>query len=174
MVPEGIADLAPWTSWSEAADGALRFLYEYVGWDVWLVTCVEGDRQTILRSHPESVVRPGTVLRWEDSFCRQMIEGKAPRMATVTAAVPAYSTQCSGPVCDIAAYVSVPLVRPDLHLFGTLCGLSTRARPRSAARDLPLVESVARLLSTVLAPATAPAAPAPPRARRARAAAAGN
>jgi GAF domain-containing protein len=84
-----------------------------------------------------------------------MVEGNAPRIATVTAAVPAYSTRCSGPVADVAAYIGVPLVTADLHLFGTLCGLATRAQPRSAVRELPLVETIARMLSTVLAPAAA-------------------
>jgi GAF domain-containing protein len=159
MVPEGITDLAPWATWSAAANGAVHFLYDYVGWDVWLVTHVEGDLQTVLHSYPEAIVPPGTTLRWADSFCRQMIEGRAPRMATVTAAVPAYSTQCTGPVCDIAAYVGAPLVSPDLRLFGTLCGLSNRAKPRSAVRDLTLVETVARMLSTVMAPVTGAAVP---------------
>jgi GAF domain-containing protein len=155
MVPEGITDLAPWANWSEAADGALRFLYEYVGWDVWVITHVEGDRQVVLRTWPEGAVLLGTELSWASSFCRQMVEGNAPRIATVTAAVPAYSTRCSGPVADIAAYIGVPLVTADLHLFGTLCGLATRAQPRSAVRELPLVETIARMLSTVLAPAAA-------------------
>jgi GAF domain-containing protein len=155
MVPEGLADVAPWANWSEAADGALRFLYEYMGWDVWVITHVQGDRQVVLRAYPEAVVRRGNELPWERSFCRQMIDGKAPRIATVTAAVPAYSTRCVGLLDHIAAYVGVPLVTADMQLFGTLCGLATRAQPRSAVRELPLVETIARMLSTVLAPAAA-------------------
>ena len=143
--------MAPWTCWSEAAEGALRFLHEYVGWDVWVVTRLVGDHQIVLRSYPESAVARGTELPWQGSFCQQMTEGKAPRMATVTAAVPAYSTRRSGPVHDIAAYVGVPLVTADLELFGTLYGLAFRAQPRSAMRDLQVVENVARMLSTVLA-----------------------
>jgi hypothetical protein len=52
----------------------------------WMVTCVSEDRQTVLRSHPEGLIRPGAALPWERSLCRQMVEGSAPRMATVTAA----------------------------------------------------------------------------------------
>src|SRR3954469_17691268 len=151
MVPNGIADVAPWTDWLSAAEDALRFLHRYAGWDVWVVTRVEGDRQIVLRAFPEAGGRPGTGLPWADSFCRQMIEGNAPRVATVTAAVPEYSSRSSGPIRDIAAYVGVPLVTADLELFGTLCGISFRAKPRSAARDLPVVEATARLLSTLLA-----------------------
>jgi GAF domain-containing protein len=134
-----------------AAEGALRFLHGYLGWDVWVVTRVEGDRQILLRAFPEGAVRPGTELPWAESFCRQMIHGNAPRVATVTAAVPEYASRASGSIRDIAAYVGVPLITADLELFGTLCGISFRAKPRSAARDLPVVEATARLLSTLLA-----------------------
>jgi GAF domain-containing protein len=151
MVPASVADVAPWTDWLSAAEGALRFLHEYAGWDVWVVTHVEGDRQIVLRAFPEDAVRPGTELPWAQSFCRQMIEGNAPRVATVTAAVPEYASRSSGPIRDIAAYLGVPLVNADLQLFGTLCGIAFRAKPRSAARELPLVEVTARMLNTLLA-----------------------
>jgi GAF domain-containing protein len=151
MVSAGLADMAPWATWSAAAEGALRFLHEYVGWDAWLITHIEGDRQLVLHSCPEGAVQPGIELPWERSFCRQMIEGNAPRMATLTAVVPAYSTRSSGPVRNIAAYVGVPLLSADRELFGTLCGLAFRAKPRSAARELLLVETTARMLSSLLA-----------------------
>jgi GAF domain-containing protein len=163
MVPSGIADVTPWRDWTSAADAALQFLHEHLGWDVWLVSRVEGNRWLVLRAFPTSVVRPGTELEWESSFCRQMLTGDAPRVATVTAAVPAYASRATGPLRSIAAYAGVPIVDPDGGLFGTVCGLASRAQPRSAARDLPLVEMVARMLSTLMAagleppPMTAPA-----------------
>ena len=135
MVPEGFADVAPWPDWCAAAEGALAFLAEHVGWDVWMVT----------------QVRPGMELPWEKSFCRQMIEGKAPRLATVTAAVPAYASRTTGVLSDVAAYVGIPLVRSDGTLFGTLCGVSFRAKPLSAAREMSVVEAAARMLSTLMA-----------------------
>ena len=151
MVPAAFADVAPWRDWCSAAEGALRFLAAYVGWDIWLVTQVVDDRQVVLLAHPTDSLRPGTDMPWERSFCRQMIEGNAPRVATVTAAVPGYASRASGPIGDIAAYVGVPLVTADLELFGTLCGVAFRAKPRSAARELPLVEMTARMLNTLLA-----------------------
>jgi GAF domain-containing protein len=156
MVPNGVADVAPWTDWLSAAEDALRFLHRYAGWDVWVVTRVESDRQIVLRAFPEAAVRPGTDLPWADSFCRQMIEGNAPRLATVTAAVPAYASRTTGPLSDIAAYVGIPLVTADLQLFGTLCGVAFRAKPRSAARELAVVEAAARMLSTLMAAGMAP------------------
>jgi GAF domain-containing protein len=149
MVP-GV-DLAPWRDWTSAADGALRFLHAHVGWDVWLVTQLVDDRQVVLRAWPDHTVVPGAELPWPQSLCKAMVEGRGPRLATVTAAVPAYASRTSGPIRDIAAYVGVPLVTGDLELFGTVCGLAFRAKPRSAARELMVVEAAARMLSTLMA-----------------------
>ncbi|WP_166486627.1 GAF domain-containing protein [Blastococcus saxobsidens] len=143
--------MAPWRDWDAAARGTLRFLHDYLGWDVWLVTHVEDDVQRVVHAHPDGAVRPGTELAWERSFCRQMIEGRAPRVATVTAAVPEYASRTTGLIQDVAAYIGVPLVTREGQLHGTLCAVAFRARPRSAARDLPLVETSARMLSTLLA-----------------------
>jgi hypothetical protein len=151
MVPAGIADVAPWPNWAAAVDGALEFLATYVGWDVWLLTRIEGNRQVVVRAYPSEAAPPGTELPWEQSFCRSMLSGGAPRMATVTAAVPAYATRSPGPFPTVAAYVGVPVVGPDLTLFGTLCGVAYRAKPRSAGRELSVVEATARMLSTLMA-----------------------
>ena len=162
MVPAGIEDVAPWRDWRTAAGGVLRFLHEHVGWDVWMVTRVEGEHQIVLVSRPEGVVRPGARLPWAESFCRAMVEGTAPRVATVTAAVPEYATRSKGLAKDVAAYIGVPLVHRDDELFGTLCAVSFRAKPLSATRDLPLVEMAARLLSTLLAAGMDPPPTPPP------------
>jgi hypothetical protein len=161
MVPESFADVAPWPDWCAAAEGALRFLSEHVGWDVWMVTQVVEERQVVLLAHPRDAVRPGSELPWEKSFCRQMIEGRAPRLATVTAAVPAYASRTTGVLSDVAAYVGIPLVRADGTLFGTLCGVAFRAKPLSATREMAVVEAAARMLSTLMAAGMQPP-PLPP------------
>jgi hypothetical protein len=139
VVPHGIdtaiGDVAPWPDFAAAASGALEFLHEHLSWDIWMITRVAGDRQIVLCACPGTPVRPGSQLPWQESFCRAMVEGRAPRVATVTAAVPEYA----------------PLVTADGQLFGTLCGVAFRAKPLSAARDLPVVETLARMLSTLLA-----------------------
>lgn len=156
MVPADVGEVAPWRDWCSAAEGVLCFLTGYVGWDFWMVTEVVDDRQIVLLAHPPDAVRRGIELPWEESFCRQMTEGNAPRLATVTAAVPAYASRTTGPLRDVAAYVGVPLLRPDGTLFGTLCGVAFRAKPRSAARDLQVVELSARMLSTLMAAGMVP------------------
>jgi GAF domain-containing protein len=158
MVPGGILDVAPWRDWSSAAEGSLRFLHQHVGWDLWMITQVVDEQQVVLLAEPSDAVPPGTALPWADSFCRQMIEGNAPRLATVTAAVPAYASRAAGPLQGIAAYAGIPLVTADLQLFGTLCGVAYRARPLSAAKDLGVIEAAARLLSTLMAAGMPPPA----------------
>ncbi|MGY1601429.1 GAF domain-containing protein [Geodermatophilus sp. SYSU D00815] len=147
----GIADVRPWPDWLAAAEGALAFLHEQFGWDVWAVTRVEGAAQVVVRASPPGAVPPGTALSWDASFCRQMVTGRAPRVATVTAAVPEYARCSVGLAADVAAYLGVPLVTRGGELYGTLCALSFRAQPRRAALGLPTVEFAARMLSTLLA-----------------------
>jgi GAF domain-containing protein len=157
MDPPVADDVAPYEDWPSAVRNALAFLYRSVGMDVWMLTRVEGDRQIVLLAHPREAVPPGMSVAWDESFCRVMVTGAAPRVSTVTAATPAYAQRMAGPFENIAAYVGVPLMTRDGTVFGTLCGISARAQPRSLARNLPLVEMTARMLSTVLA-LTGPAA----------------
>ena len=162
MATPPVLDVAPWRDFSAAVCGVLESLHQRLGWDVWVLTRLVDDRQVVLHAHPPDLIRPGTWVPWADTFCRAMVAGEAPRAATVTAAVPAFAKRMNGPVARIAAYIGVPIVSPEGELIGTLCAWGFRARPRSAARDLPLVESVARLLSTLLAAGmTAGAMPAP-------------
>jgi GAF domain-containing protein len=155
----GIGDVAPWRDFATAACGALEFLHQQLGWDVWSVTRVVDDRQVVLHAHPADALPPGTSLPWAESFCRLMVAGVAPRAATVTAAVPEYASRTLGPGLRVAAYLGVPLVTADGELFGTLCAVGFRARPRSATKDLPLVEMVARMLSTLMAAGMTPQDP---------------
>jgi GAF domain-containing protein len=151
MDPPVADDVAPYEDWPSAVRNALAFLYRSVGMDVWMLTRVEGDRQIVLLAHPREAVPAGMSVAWDESFCRVMVTGAAPRVSTVTAATPAYAQRMAGPFENIAAYVGVPLMTRDGTVFGTLCGISARAQPRSLARNLPLVEMTARMLSTVLA-----------------------
>jgi GAF domain-containing protein len=169
MVALDVDDVAPFENWEAAAQAALAFLYRTVGLDVWMVTHVEEPLQVVLRSHPQELVSRGTAVPWNRSFCRSMVTGEGPRVATVATATPAYRDLVTGLPQRVSAYLGVPLVTRDGALFGTLCGVSARAQPRTIARFLPLVEITARMLSTMLAddqvpaPADRPAAGTSPR-----------
>jgi GAF domain-containing protein len=144
-------DVVPFADWPAAARASLAFLHRTVGLDVWMVTQLDEPQQVVLHAHPQELIPPGSALLWDRSFCRSMVSGAGPRVATVAAATPAYRDLQTGLAQRVAAYVGVPLVTRDGELFGTLCGVSSRAQPRTLARHLPLVEMTARLLSTLLA-----------------------
>jgi hypothetical protein len=150
MVRLVVDDVAPFEDWSAAVRGSLEFLHSTVGLDVWMLTEVEGDLQVVRYAHPQHLSPAGTAVPWDRSFCRKMVSGAGPRVSTVTAATPAYANLLTGRAERVAAYVGVPLVTRSGAVFGTLCGVSSRAQPRSFARHLPTVELVARLLSTLL------------------------
>ena len=162
MVPLVVDDVVPFEDWPAAVRAALEFLHRTVGLDVWMLTRVDGDQQVVVTAHPAELAPSGTAVPWDQSFCRAMVSGAGPRVSTVTAATPAYAQLLTGHVERVAAYVGVPLVNRDGSVFGTLCGVSTRAQPRSLARSLPVVEMTARMLSTVLAMAGTAALDGPP------------
>jgi GAF domain-containing protein len=145
-----IDDVAPFEDWTTAARASLGFLHRTIGLDAWMVTHVQPPDQLVLLTHPRDAVPCGTAVPWEQSFCRSMVGGTAPRVATVAAAVPAYRDLVTLHGDRVAAYLGVPLVTRSGELYGTLCGVSGRAQPRSLSRHLPLVEHTARMLSTLL------------------------
>jgi GAF domain-containing protein len=145
-----VDDVVPFEDWTSAARASLAFLYHTVGLDVWMVTKVADPLQVVLHAHPQEAIPSGTALPWESSFCRSMVSGLGPRVATVIAATPAYRDLRTGVTERVAAYIGVPLVTRSGELYGTLCGVSFRAQPRSLIRFLPQVEMTARLLSSLL------------------------
>jgi len=145
-----VDDVLPFEDWAAAARASLGYLYRVVGLDVWMVTHVDEPQQVVLHSHPPEVIARGASIPWDRSFCRSMVSGEGPRVATVAAATPAYRDLQTGLPHRVAAYIGVPLVTRDGDVFGTLCGVSSRAQPRTLTRYLPLVELTARMLSTLL------------------------
>jgi diguanylate cyclase (GGDEF)-like protein len=145
-----VVDVTPYAGFPDAARGVVAFLHAAVGLDLWLVTQVRDDRQVAVAASPATLVRPGMGIPWAEGFCTRMADGRGPRVAAVTAAVPAYAGLGFGPAADVNAYLGVPLVRADGALYGTLCGFGLQPQPETLAAHLPLVEQAARLLATIL------------------------
>ena len=145
-----VDDVVPFSDWPAAARASLAVLHRTVGLDVWMVTRLVEPNQVVLHAHPQDLIEPGTSVAWDRSFCRSMVTGAGPRVATVAAATPAYRDLETGLPQRVAAYIGVPLVTPAGEVFGTLCGVASRAQPRTLARHLPLIELTARMLSTLL------------------------
>jgi diguanylate cyclase (GGDEF)-like protein len=135
----------------QAGRAVLDFLHRRFGFQLWMLTRVEGDDWIILQSNDHGYgVRPGQVFRWEDSICHAMVKGDGPRIAPDATAVPAYS---SAPICrqmKIGAYIGVPLTHSDGTLFGTLCGIDPRHQPAAIVNDEDLMALLASLLSSIV------------------------
>jgi GAF domain-containing protein len=145
-----VDDVVPFDDWSTAARTALAFLHRTVGLDVWMVTHLEEPQQVVVIADPQERIPRGASVPWDRSFCHSMVSGEGPRVATVTAATPAYRDLTTGLPERVAAYIGVPLVTRTGGVYGTLCGVSARAQPRTLARYLPMVEMTARMLSSLL------------------------
>lgn len=139
------------TDFAAASRAVLNHLHKRLGFKLWMVTRTEGDDWIVLDAEDHGYgVEPGTVFRWADSFCSEMVKGNGPRIAPHSAAVPAYAAAPIGQQVAIKAYVGLPLVRADGSLFGTLCAIDPADQPDSITDELPLVELLGGLLSTIL------------------------
>lgn len=142
----------PFANFTEASRATLDFLHAKFGFELWMVTRTEGDDWIVLASEDHGYgVQPGTVFKWADSFCSQMVLGKGPCIAPKSDNVPAYKAAPIGNQVEIGAYVGVPLHDADGGLFGTLCGIDPQPKPDELTAELPLVELLGRLLSSYLA-----------------------
>jgi diguanylate cyclase len=139
------------SDFEQAGRLVLEFLHRRFGFQLWMLTRVEGDDWIVLQSNDHGYgVRPGRVFRWADSLCHQMAKGDGPRVAPDTTAVPAYAAAPIGREMRIGAYIGVPLTNSDGSLFGTLCGVDPRRQPSKILNERELIELLASLLSSII------------------------
>lgn len=145
--------LAPWPGFALAAAAAVEHLDAIVGLDLWLVTAVSDEVQTVVASAGTwaPLAPAGSTFSWQDSFCVRMVERQGPTVAPDVAVVPAYVQAAVGPLAQVRAYVGVPLEGDDGRVFGTLCGFAATPQPPELAGSLESVQLLGRLLSTILA-----------------------
>lgn len=159
-------DVRPWEDVEQTSHDVLTMLRENVGLDVWMLNRLDGDVYTTVAVVPDNIARPGMSLPWSATFCRLMVAGEAPQVASVVSAVPEYVvlreelTRLGLERMGMpGAYVGVPIRRADQTLYGTLCGYSRRAQSGSLRRHLGLVRFGGQVLATALegvAPARSP------------------
>ena len=143
--------LLPFTDFESASTAVLNHLQSQLGFTLWMVTRAEGNDWIVLNAKDHGYeVRSGDVFLWTDSFCSRMVVGDGPRIAPRSVDVPAYADAPIGKQVPIGAYLGVPLSRNSGELFGTLCAINPSPMPESIVKDLPLVELMAQLLTTVL------------------------
>lgn len=138
-------------NFESAGSAVISFLHRRLGFGLWMVTRTQGEDWIVLQTEDHGYnVAPGTVFRWADSFCSEMVKDNGPRIAPDSDSVPAYAAAPIGRQVNIGAYVGVPLTDADGGLFGTLCAIDPSPQSKQVEEEQELVELLAGLLSTVL------------------------
>lgn len=134
-----------------ASKAVLEYLYQKLGFRLWMVTRKDGNDWIVLFSEDHGYnVQAGEVFCWADSFCSKMVQGMGPRIAPVSDNVPAYRDAQIGQKVPIQAYIGVPMYRDDGTLFGTLCAIDPETKPEDLLREQAMIELMASLLATIL------------------------
>lgn len=149
---EAGSDISPFLDFETASRAVLALLRQRLGFNLWMMTRTDGNDWVVLQVEDHGYnVKEGSVFRWADSFCSQMVLGRGPRIAPCAKEVPSYADAPIGRQVAIGAYIGVPIKKADGSLFGTLCAIDPTPQHESIQRDLPWIELVARLLGTILA-----------------------
>ncbi|TAF57656.1 MAG: sensor domain-containing diguanylate cyclase [Oscillatoriales cyanobacterium] len=147
-----IRDLIPFDNFEAASRAVLAFLHQRLGFNLWMMTRTSGEDWIVLQVEDHGYdVSEGTVLRWTDSFCSQMVQGFGPRVAPNAQEIAVYAAAPIGQQMTIGAYIGVPIQTPSGQLFGTLCAIDPEPKTLDLQTELPLLELLAQLLGSVLA-----------------------
>lgn len=145
------SDLVPFSDFETASRAALSLLHQRLGFDLWMMTRTDGNDWIVLQAEAHGYkVSEGSVFRWADSFCSQMVLGLGPRIAPVANEIPAYANAPIGRQVAIGAYIGVPIKNADGSLFGTLCAIDPSPQDESIHSELPWIELISRMLGTIL------------------------
>ena len=151
-MPNRDIDKIPFENFEAASRGVLALLQERLGFGLWMMTRTEGQHWIVLQALDNYYdVKEGTVFRWADSFCSQMVQGLGPRIAPRAQEIPVYAAAPIGKQVPIGSYIGVPVTKKDGSLFGTLCAIDPISQKESITQEQPLIELLAQLLGTVLA-----------------------
>ena len=148
-----VADVGPWSGFALAADAVVGDLHSRFGFDLWLVTHVDQDRQVVVASAGPwaGMISPAVVLPWAKSFCVRMVEHDGPVVVADVARSADYGPIAIGAYAGVQAYLGVPVLSTDGTLFGTLCAFAGQPEPSSMPAALGQVNLVGRMLSTIAA-----------------------
>lgn len=149
--PQGeTSALLPFKDFQAACLGVLEYLRSRIDFRLWMVTRTEGDDWIILAaSDKTNHVKAGSVFRWQDSFCYQMVAGRGPRFVADTRSVDIYRNAPIARQMRIGAYIGVPIMRADGQLFGTLCGIDPEPSQLDLQTHQPVIELLSRQLATL-------------------------
>ena len=134
-----------------AAQAVLAYLHGRLGFDLWMLSRLEGDRLVVVEALDRSNrIGAGQVLPGAQMPCSLMVSGAGPRVAPDVAEVPAYARLAVPHGVPFGAYVGAPAIRTAGGPVLTLAGFHSEPVPADVAGELPLVELQAGLLCALL------------------------
>lgn len=147
-----LSRLSPFNSFEEASREVLAWLHQRLGLSLWMTVRKAGEDWIVLQAEDHGYgMKEGSVLRWSDSLCGRMFEGRGPRVAPVLSEIPAYAQAPVVHEKGIGAYIGVPIEDENGDLYGTLCAWDPHEQDVALVDHLPLVELFAQLLASIQA-----------------------
>jgi GAF domain-containing protein len=137
----------------EALSKLLRRVREAFHMDVVFVSEFVGGRRVFrhVDAQPGSdLVKAGASDPLEESFCKQVVDGRLPQVIADVRTHPLTARQKPAREGAIGAHLSVPVLLASGQVFGTLCCFSRAPRPELAARDAEALQSIAKLVAASL------------------------
>jgi diguanylate cyclase len=144
-------DVQAFPNFTAAAATALAFLHKHFPFSLWMLTRTRANHCVVLATAGNGYkIQSGDVLHWPDMLCYQMVAGHGARFVPHVQESPVYSPVKLARAWGVGAYLGVPLTRFDGSLFGTLCAIHPVPLSDDLSSQLPMVELLARMLSTLL------------------------
>jgi PAS domain S-box-containing protein len=131
-------------------DSLLRGVRIHLGMDVIYVAEVTGGEcvvRTVDADQAASdLMRVGDTFRYEDTYCRRVVEGLIPRVVPDVEAVADLATLDVTTTLRIGSLAGAPLLRPDGSVYGAIIAYSTDRRAELPAECADVLRLLARML----------------------------
>lgn len=134
---------------SPSIESSLAAIRQLLGMDLAYATELTGEEQIFhwLGGDGDSFgVAVGDRMPIAETYCKHVLAGEMAGLVPDTRIDAVASTLAVTEAAAIGAFISVPLVRSDGTLYGTLCAANHAAKVGLTARDLKFLEVFARLI----------------------------
>ena len=135
------------------AEAAVQAVRELLDMDVAYATEFVDDQQVmrILRGDGASFgAREGIGIPLDQTYCQRILDGRLPNLIPDVRADERAASLPITELCNVGAYVSVPLTFSNGEFYGTLCAGSHTAKPELGYRDLQFLHVFARMIADQL------------------------
>ncbi len=130
----------------------LKAVREQLGMDVVFVSKIEDGRRTFMavdNAPGHDIIKPGMSDPVEKSWCHHIVQGRLPEL--IRDAGPLIeSGQVPYTPLEIGTHLSVPVMRSDGSVYGTLCTFAFHVDNQVSNSDVARLRNVAKLIATRL------------------------